>query len=586
MAVDLQLEAQIVAAQAGTTVKHVLRDTAATDGNTVFLPASEEDRDVLLMFMAHEAPGHIRHTDMALYSSAVTGASPLEEGLHNIIEDIRIEKAAWLIFPGCKRILNTGVVRLLERDFFRLHQQPNGPEDVIFRYFLVGLRFEELKQPFNDFIDQVRADAYSILGEVFAKDLLDIARNGANGSQTDVHAAAKRIIGLLRQECEDQDSHDSGDQNQDQQDGQGNGQGQGNDQNQDQQDGQGNGQGQGDDQNQSQQDGQGNGQCQGNGQNQGQQDGQGNGQGQGDAQSQDQLEGQGNGQGRADAAAILQALEALSVDSVSDLGDAMKEMISALPSIRGNTVDRVDLTATPLISNASSISPLARRLSAKLEQLLQSKLETARTTTTSGRLDCRKLARVGVDDPEVFYRKGKDAEGLDTAVSILVDISGSMDGHPILVAKDAAISIGDALNRFCSQGVEFSLHAFNDRLFDLAMFGQKWKKNRGNQGYLVASGNTHFIPAARNLLTPLALRREKRKVLFVITDGDIGTAEESLALTQSCSAYGIELRGIFIDDAATKNQALSSGWVAAHAVSSSEPESLLNAIFETLKESF
>lgn len=86
MAVDLQLEAQIVAAQAGTTVKHVLRDTAATDGNTVFLPASEEDRDVLLMFMAHEAPGHIRHTDMALYASAVTGASPLEKGLHNIIE--------------------------------------------------------------------------------------------------------------------------------------------------------------------------------------------------------------------------------------------------------------------------------------------------------------------------------------------------------------------------------------------------------------------------------------------------------------------------------------------------------------------
>lgn len=530
MAVDLQLEAQIVAAQAGTTVKHVLRDTAATDGNTVFLPASEEDRDVLLMFIAHEAPGHIRHTDMALYASAVTGVSPLEEGLHNIIEDIRIEKAAWLIFPGCKRILNTGVVRLLERNFFRLRQQPNGPEDVIFRYFLVGLRFEELKQPFNDFIDQVRADAYSILGEVFAKNLLDIARNGANGSQTDVHAAAKRIMELLRQESEDQDSQDSNDRDQ--------------------------------------------------------HDGRGNGQDQGDDQNQDQQDGQGNGQGGADAAAILQALEALSIDSVSDLGDAMKEMISALPSTRGNTVDRVDLTATPLISNASSISPLARRLSAKLEQLLQSKLETARTTTTSGRLDCRKLARVGVDDPEVFYRKGKDAEGLDTAVSILVDISGSMSGHPILVAKDAAISIGDALNRFCSQGVEFSLHAFNDKLFDLAMFGQKWKKNRGNQDYLVANGSTHFIPAARNLLTPLALRREKRKVLFVITDGDIGSAEESLALTQSCRAYGIELRGIFIDDAATKNQALSSGWVTAHTVSSSEPESLLNAIFETLKESF
>ena len=77
----------------------------------------------------------------------------------------------------------------------------------------------------------------------------------------------------------------------------------------------------------------------------------------------------------------------------------------------------------------------------------------------SGRLDLRNLVGLSIGAPNVFRRRVEE-EGREAAVSILMDVSGSMSGERIAAAKAMALHMGDALK---AAGVKFEIAGFRRR---------------------------------------------------------------------------------------------------------------------------
>ena len=91
--------------------------TAKTDGRAITIPdlgnnPDERQRALLRGYIDHEAGGHGRHTDFAVLTHAEI--PPETRGLLNIIEDIRVERLLGREFSGCLKNLTELNARLLD----------------------------------------------------------------------------------------------------------------------------------------------------------------------------------------------------------------------------------------------------------------------------------------------------------------------------------------------------------------------------------------------------------------------------------------------------------------------------------------
>lgn len=89
---------------------------AYTDGKRINLPAlaagtvlTPHQYTVWMGYILHEGPGHLTHTDFPEYTAAIAahGHNPLYKYILNLIEDIRIENADIRTFPGDRKHLDS-----------------------------------------------------------------------------------------------------------------------------------------------------------------------------------------------------------------------------------------------------------------------------------------------------------------------------------------------------------------------------------------------------------------------------------------------------------------------------------------------
>jgi hypothetical protein len=155
---------------------------------------------------------------------------------------------------------------------------------------------------------------------------------------------------------------------------------------------------------------------------------------------------------------------------------------------------------------------ISRTLSRKLEDMLQSRVDDEDFSVRGGgRLDARRVSRTKLLDLEVFEREGEEAPGLDTALFVLVDKSGSMSS-PIgastdtteAVALDAVSALGDALARFDGRGVSFSVEGFSQTMTAYKPFSAPWRSTRACLGRYHASGGTDFPSACFTAIGEIA----------------------------------------------------------------------------------
>ena len=160
----------------------------------------------------------------------------------------------------------------------------------------------------------------------------------------------------------------------------------------------------------------------------------------------------------------------------------------------------------------------------------------------SGKLNTRTLVHAYNGAPNVFCQR-EETDEIDTAISILVDLSGSMNGSKARCAADCLVALAEAME---PTQFKYTINGFCTDVNDKATRPDDWRRKSGKwrmdsldmvrfKGWddrlheaKSALGNIpEFIGGANNdpesiLWAGLDVmkRREKRKVLIVLSDGE------------------------------------------------------------------
>jgi Mg-chelatase subunit ChlD len=158
--------------------------------------------------------------------------------------------------------------------------------------------------------------------------------------------------------------------------------------------------------------------------------------------------------------------------------------------------------------------------------LMARKVAKYRTGYRSGRLDTNRLTEVlrGKDD---IFRRREDVRMVNTAVSLLVDASGSMGGDKYTHACAAAIMMAEALQGI---GVDVEIAGFtefgygdNTLCHEIATpFGQRFVKERALDVFDVLGSNLYENADGESILyaySRLKKQQQPKKILIVLSDG-------------------------------------------------------------------
>jgi cobalamin biosynthesis protein CobT len=264
--------------------------------------------------------------------------------------------------------------------------------------------------------------------------------------------------------------------------------------------------------------------------------------------------------------------------------------------------EMVDINApddTPLDRIDQAVALSTGALQKELRRLIAAQSQAKRIPgKRSGRLHAPNLHRVLSGDDRVFTRR-EEAPTLDTAISLVLDCSGSMSGERLKLAAETAYAIGSVLNRL---GVTFECLGYTDNTSDprcqtkeyikqvaeanaiaplvrttpiimpkFKTFEERWLQpvqrrfahvfNHGggytNNGPVVPMGSTPEGCGVQFAARRLLARKEKRKIMIVMTDGEPGGQQyswgagrpyvaQAAETVKSVMAAGIDLVGIGI----------------------------------------
>lgn len=595
---NLSLLAQVLAQNAGVEV--VAGPHLATNGKQIFIPpgliGDESAATIIRGGITHEAVGHCRHTD---FSIAPSGG--LEKSVLNVLEDIRIEKASWLCYPGAKRILEDMAVEVDGLGWFDGPQQNSSPEGLMLMALLRDMRARILLQPIDGAkTSDLLARAQKVFGNRWAQ-IVALAEQGAMADSTaDVLTATKKIVDLLckpgqpqpqpqQQSPQPQQSSNSSENEDQEEDGQqGNADESDDDQKSDsdgpskddpeQSDGESDGEpadGEPAEEGPSQDGTQAGGDEESGGQKEegvsSEADGNADAEDAAGSQSSDSTDadgaedcdeessqgGVGSGSGDEPTSVVCDANVEIDASLDSALGRFLKsDAVQTVWSLNSN-VDKglMELGPRTLFGKDPSAS-LAMRLRNELERLLFTHMQDEDDAIVDrGRLDSTRLVEAMTGSRDVFTREQEEGESLDTEVYILADRSGST--YPFINNINHAVrGMGAGMAFLEGSHLDFGVWYFDDYLYQAKRPGVRWRKEM-DRCSAQASGGTDWLSTFSYLMPKLAKSKRTRKVLYTITDGDLGTEGDAQAAIRTAKMSGIDLVFLMVN-------AEEPGWFRKH----------------------
>jgi len=131
----------------------------------------------------------------------------------------------------------------------------------------------------------------------------------------------------------------------------------------------------------------------------------------------------------------------------------------------------------------------------------------------------------------------------NASIHLSLDVSGSMCGIPIQVAKKAVLSVASAVEK--TAGVDVVVSTFGSSINVL-------KTPSAIQG-ISAGGGTAMAPAIKVAGMQLARSIKDKKILIVVTDGAPHQPAWTRLMIEACQAIGITVVGVGIGDMAVKD---------------------------------
>lgn len=191
----------------------------------------------------------------------------------------------------------------------------------------------------------------------------------------------------------------------------------------------------------------------------------------------------------------------------------------------------------------------------RLAHVVQARCQATTVLGRRGRrLDGAALYRLTVGDPRVFCHR-IEGEALDTAISVLLDRSGSMDVL-LGLASQAVLALALALDEM--PGVTCQVAAFpgeREGLLPLKGINERTARVAGRFG-LTASGSTPLAAALWRVAFDLTSQRVARRCVIVITDGQPDDPAATRDIIARCRQSGIEVVGLGVGLSLSQTQAV------------------------------
>ncbi|MBD8897296.1 hypothetical protein IG626_14955 [Desulfovibrio desulfuricans] len=469
---------------------------ACTNGKVIHLPSLPMDCEHELLALAkgftdHEA-AHIRHTDFSVLKAA--SLDSVTFNLFNCLEDWRVEKKLSGIFPGCRRNLNW-----LIRRFF-VEQAParagdDSPALAVLDYVLLTVRVWDV-----DEVVPARQHAASVVEKHFPglKDALDAILVKVYIHCPDTAAAveyARQIAVCVRQWEPPRHVSTSKCASTNDQGATPRATGKTND-------------------------------------------------------SAKQI-GQQSEPVQPSSALSLKALfHAEAQDLPQNIGEIMAIELTSCSSKSAGDALTVAVEGTRLAAPLPAEHKLQAlqasiALRTRLQGFLQAQTQRRCSIGRRGTLHANSLHRLQVGNARVFQKESLQL-GLNTAVHILLDVSGSMAGAPINLANRACFAVATALSHI--RGVNPAVTAFpavsTNSVFPIMRHGQPLP----DMFDIRASGGTPLAGALWWVLQTMLHLKEQRKMILIITDGmpdNQLAANNAIGVAQK---LGFEVYGLGIRD--------------------------------------
>lgn len=229
---------------------------------------------------------------------------------------------------------------------------------------------------------------------------------------------------------------------------------------------------------------------------------------------------------------------------------AVNKGIEAIESSQGASkraaTPREDVNALDFLNECRALSNGLKR---QLAGLVTQASRTKTMTRHAGRkIAVNKVSRLAYGNTRVFQKR-VEHESTASAIHVLLDMSGSMRQRSDVAAK-AATGMLMALMSLSKTNPALSIFpASNDRLNSEIILGHGEKLTRGTNGRfnrIQASGGTPLAEALVDVVQQLALTKEKRKIVIVITDGVPDDTKKAKNYLEKMAKSGIDLYGIGI----------------------------------------
>lgn len=279
--------------------------------------------------------------------------------------------------------------------------------------------------------------------------------------------------------------------------------------------------------------------------------------GQGQANSSGQGQGQGAGQGGADALSqmLANALTASFNEHQKDMAAAAQDK-QTTKGISGDSSSEYSVvpcqgdfsTFDEYTRIKTDVAPVINKLRTGLKNIINYNVDEISRYLHAGRIDSKSLSRM--PSGAICAKRIEKNDEADLNITVLVDLSGSMNGYPIENAMKACVVLQEVCN---SLKIPITVLGFKSgrQKMQILHFSNRLLKGRYAHTGIVkmdAGGGTPLYNALLYLPRLLKKQSEEDKLLIVITDGAPDTGPEPCKievtkLGRYAKVYGMAIGG-------------------------------------------
>lgn len=279
--------------------------------------------------------------------------------------------------------------------------------------------------------------------------------------------------------------------------------------------------------------------------------------GQGQANNSGQGQGQGAGQGGADALSqmLTNALSASFNEHQKDMAAAAQDK-QTTKGISGDSSSEYSVvpcqgdfsTFDEYTRIKTDVAPVINKLRTGLKNIINYNVDEISRYLHAGRIDSKSLSRM--PSGAICAKRIEKNDEADLNITVLVDLSGSMNGYPIENAMKACVVLQEVCN---SLKIPITVLGFKSgrQKVQILHFSNRLLKGRYAHTGIVkmdAGGGTPLYNALLYLPRLLKKQSEEDKLLIVITDGAPDTGPEPCKievtkLGRYAKVYGMAIGG-------------------------------------------